>query len=99
MYDSSHPHFFAHHPPPPPPPQPPTVEEEEDLEDQKDGAQVRMMLWLEIEKEKSNFAEEVKLIGGEFAVYAETVSDCLMMIVRKKHGEYIYKSPKCPEWI
>ena len=49
------------------------MEEDEDLEDLKDGAQVRMMLWLEMEKEKSHFAEEVKLIGGDFAVYAETV--------------------------
>lgn len=57
----------------PPPPQPPTVEDEDDLDELKDGAQVRIMLWLEMEKEKSHFAEEVKLIGGEFAVYAETV--------------------------
>ncbi|CAI8014042.1 Myoferlin [Geodia barretti] len=59
---------------------PPTVEEDEDLEDLKDGAQVRMMLWLEMEKEKSHFAEEVKLIGGDFAVYAETYENeaCLL---------------------
>ena len=38
-----------------------------------------MMLWLEMEKEKSHFSEEVKLIGGEFAVYAETV--CLFIFV------------------
>ena len=49
------------------------MEDEEDLEELKDGAQVRMMLWLEMEKEKSHFAEEVRLIGGDFAVYAETV--------------------------
>ena len=49
------------------------MEDEEDLEKLKDGAQVRMMLWLEIEKEKSHFANEVKLMGGDFAVYTETV--------------------------
>ena len=56
-----------------PPPQPPAVENEKELEDLKDGGQVRIMMWLEMEKEKSNWAEEVKLIGGEFSVYAETV--------------------------
>ena len=59
---------------PPLPLQPPAVEDEKELEDLKDGAQLRLMLWLEMEKEKSNFAEEIKLIGGEIAVYAETVS-------------------------
>ena len=59
--------------PPDSSPQPPAVQEEKELEELKDRALVRLMLWLEIEKDKSNFAEEVKLIDGEFAVYAETV--------------------------
>ena len=57
--------------------QPPAVEDEDDLKKQKDEAQIRVMLWLEMEKDgeenKSHFHDEVKLIGGEFSIYAETV--------------------------
>ena len=60
------------------PSQPPAVEDEKDLKSLKDGAQVRLMLWLEMEKEvarkKDIWASKVKQIGGEFNVYAETVS-------------------------
>lgn len=53
-----------------------------------------MMLWLEMEgKGESKFSSEVKLIGGEFAVYAETVSD------RNHHStqcwSYMYDSTLC----
>ena len=58
------------------------MEDDDDLDELKDGAQVRMMLWLEKEKEKSHFSEEVQLIGGEFAVYAETVREmCVCLSV------------------
>ena len=63
------------------PSQPPAVEDEKDLKSLKDGAQVRLMLWLEMEKEvvrkKDIWASKVKRIGGEFNVYAETVSSQL----------------------
>lgn len=58
--------------------QPPAVEDEKDLKNVKNGAQVRLMLWLEMEQEvaqkKDIWASEIKRIGGEFSVYAETVS-------------------------
>lgn len=49
-----------------------------------------MMLWLEMEgKGESKFASEVKLIGGEFAVYAETVSGILhVMLVIYEYSVY-----------
>lgn len=49
-----------------------------------------MMLWLEMEgKGESKFSSEVKLIGGEFAVYAETVSDILhVMLVIYEYNVY-----------
>ena len=51
--------------------QPPGVEKLEDLEDQKGGAQVRLLLWLGLEQFQSEWAKEA--IGGKVAVYAETV--------------------------
>ena len=51
--------------------QPPGVSKPEDLEDQKDGAQVRLLLWLGLEQFQSEWAKEA--IGGNIAVYAETV--------------------------
>ena len=51
--------------------QPPGVEKLEDLEDQKGGAQVRLLLWLGLEQFQSEWAKEA--IGGNVAVYAETV--------------------------
>ena len=66
----------------PPSLQPPAVEDEKDLEDLKDRAQVRLLLWLEMESKKSKFAEEMKLIGGEFSIYAETVSGvCILLCI------------------
>lgn len=48
-----------------------------------------MMLWLEMEgKGESKFSAEVKLIGGEFAVYAETVSDESLLHVMLVTYEY-----------
>ena len=51
--------------------QPPGVEKLENLEDQKGGAQVRLLLWLGLEQFQSEWAKEA--IGGNVAVYAETV--------------------------
>lgn len=73
-------------PPPSLPPllQPPTVKDEKQLKGLKDGAQLRLMLCLEKEEEKNKgrnrWAEEVKLIGGDFAVYAETVSKYMYIV-------------------
>ena len=51
--------------------QPPGVAKLEDLEDQKGGAQVRLLLWLGLEQFQGEWAKEA--IGGNIAVYAETV--------------------------
>ncbi|KAL5471557.1 hypothetical protein EMCRGX_G029682 [Ephydatia muelleri] len=50
--------------------QPPGVKKLEDLEDQKGGAQVRLLLWLGLEQFQSEWAKEA--MGGNVAVYAET---------------------------
>ena len=52
--------------------QPPAVEKEEELKDLKDRAQVRMLLWLGLEKDQEKWTECCG--GGEVAVFAETVS-------------------------
>ncbi|KAL5471562.1 hypothetical protein EMCRGX_G029688 [Ephydatia muelleri] len=49
---------------------PPGVEKLEDLEDQKGGAQVRLLLWLGLEQFQSEWAKEA--MGENVAVYAET---------------------------
>eukprot|EP00731_Ephydatia_muelleri_P020348 Em0013g75a len=49
---------------------PPGVEKLEDLEDQKGGAQVHLLLWLGLEQFQSEWAKEA--MGGNVAVYAET---------------------------
>ena len=54
--------------------QPPGVEKLGDLEDQKGGAQVRLLLWLGLEQFQSDWAKEA--VGGNIAVYAETVRGC-----------------------
>ena len=60
------------------------MKNEKELKGLKDGAQLRLMLCLEKEEEKNKgknrWAEEVKLIGGDFAVYAETVSKCIFQL-------------------
>ena len=52
--------------------QPPAVEKEEELKDLKDRAQVRLLLWLGLEKDQEKWTECCG--GGEVAVFAETVS-------------------------
>ena len=57
--------------------QPPAVEKEEELKDLKDRAQVRLLLWLGLEKDQGKWTECCG--GGEVAVFAETVSNQLLM--------------------
>ena len=53
--------------------QPPAAEAEKDQRDLQVGAQVRIMLWLGLEKDQDDWT---KCCGtGEVAVFAETVSD------------------------
>ena len=48
------------------------MEKEEELKDLKDRAQVRLLLWLGLEKDQEKWTECCG--GGEVAVFAETVS-------------------------
>ena len=57
---------------PPFPLQPPAVKKEEDLEELEDRAQVRLLLWLGLEQDQSEWTRAAP--GGEIAVFAETVS-------------------------
>ena len=50
---------------------PPAVQKPEELEDLKDNAQVRLMLWLGFEKDQVKWTEHVV---GELSTFAETVS-------------------------
>ena len=52
--------------------QPPAVQKVEELEDLKDGAQVRLLLWLGLEKDCKEWTKHCP--GGEVATFAETVS-------------------------
>ena len=52
--------------------QPPAVEKEEELKELQHRAQVRLVLWLGLEKDQQNWTE--CCAGGEVTVYAETVS-------------------------
>jgi len=47
------------------------VEKEEELEDLKDRAQLRVMLWVGLEEDQSKWNEQGP--GGQVAVFAETV--------------------------
>ena len=50
------------------------MQKQEELEDLKDGAQVRLMLWLGLEKDQEMWTEHVP--GGDLATFAETVCCC-----------------------
>ena len=52
--------------------QPPATEKEEELNDVKQRAQVRLVLWLGLEKDQQNWKECCG--DGELTLYAETVS-------------------------
>lgn len=52
--------------------QPPVMEKEEELKDLKHRAQVRLILWLGLEKDQQNWKECYG--DGEVTLYAETVS-------------------------
>ena len=54
------------------PKQPPAVKKQEELEELKDRAQIRLMLWLGLEKDQTTWTEHVP--GGDLATFAETVS-------------------------
>ena len=53
------------------PNQPPAVEKEEEMEDLKDRAQLRVMLWLGLEEDQNKWNEQGP--GGVVAIFAETV--------------------------
>ena len=55
----------------PPPTQPPAVKKQKELEDMKDRAQVRLMLWLGLEKDQTKWTDNIP--GGDLATFAETV--------------------------
>jgi hypothetical protein len=47
------------------------VQKKKELEELKDRAQIRLMLWLGLEKDQAMWTEHVS--GGDLATFAETV--------------------------
>ena len=52
--------------------QPPAVKKQEELEELKDRAQLRLLLWLGLEKDQTTWTDNIP--GGDVATFAETVS-------------------------
>ncbi len=59
--------------------QPPALSKEEEMKECTSGAQLRLMLWLGLEKDQREWTQHAP--GGKLATFAETVSTQVFIVL------------------